>query len=39
MGVGTNKRVIKEWVNDIWKAYEIDDEEFLRERELRMLVD
>ena len=36
--MGTNPKVIREFVNDIWGAYEMDEEEYMRERELRILV-
>ena len=36
--IGTDSNVISEMVDDIWDAYEMDEEEYMRERELRILV-
>ena len=38
MGVGTDPEYIREMVDDIWNAYEMSDEEYMRERELRIFV-
>ena len=38
-GVGKNKAVINEWIDDIWEAYELGEEDHLQEREIKLLID
>ena len=38
-GLGKNKDVINEWIDDIWEAYELGEDEYLCHREMKLLID